>query len=205
MQLILSPSKVISESALKVLGSLLYENNWTIQKLISTGILDCLEYALRHSQASMQKEALYALSNLIADRSDFIQYVVEHPVSDIFIEKLRDTDFVVKKRISFILLNISVFGRDEHIKVLVEKHVFSGLKYALRGADCELLKNFLGFIKKSLDCEEKCGDKAITNAFYDSGCLEVLEILKKNLNPIISELSLSILQYFITDCDVEMM
>ena len=204
LELTMSASLIISEAALKVIGNCSYGDNGQVQKLIDSGVLKYLEKALGHSQAIMRKEALFTLSNMIANGPYFIQYVIEHHVCDLFIEKLKDTDFGVKKEISFILFNISMIGSHEQVRILVEKSVFSGLKYALRNADSELLKNFLRFIKKSLDYEENSSDKPIQDNFYDSGCLEVVERLQKYMNPVIFELVLAILRYFSSEDDIEM-
>lgn len=196
LDLSLNPSLMISEFALRVVGNLSYGDNAQVQQLIDGKILDFLHCALNHGQAIVRKEALYSIGNIIANSAYFLQFIIEHPVCEAVIEKLKDTDYSVRKENSFVFYNISMLGIANQVKELVKKDVFVGLKHALRTSDPELLKNFLNFVVFALKSDKITCDSLCVDALESSGCIEIIETLQKHMNPVVYSQVAEVLKYF---------
>ena len=190
---------MISEPALKLIGNVSFGDHSQALKLIYADVLDYLKSSLESNHSNIRKETIYILSNFAGDSVDIIQYIIDHPIIDIFLEKAQDGDFSVKKETSYFFYNISMMGTYEQIIKIIQKNAFYALYGLIDTTDPLLLKNYLSFIKRTLVLDEENQSNYCMEEIVASNLIVNIEKLQKHMNCIVYGLVSDILKYFNAD------
>ncbi|OMJ81610.1 hypothetical protein SteCoe_17883 [Stentor coeruleus] len=196
-------SMTIIEKAIVTIGNISYSNDYQTRFLVENNIFDLFCITIEASSGKVRKETAYAISNIISDGDFYIEKLIDHVLIDKIISKLEDNDSEVQREISYIMFNLSSKGQFRHFKALVDKMVFSYIRYPLLRNDSKTIFNNLSFIcavlesYKSNDCYEAI------ESMEDTQCIITIENLRKSFISSHYEKISKILSFFENDFSID--
>ena len=196
-------SKKALVPAIRTFGGVLSGSEEKTQFLLNLKVLDFLQECLKDNLSKIRKEALWAVSNVAAGTVPQVQSLVEHPLVVLCVKSLLDSEVLVRREASFVLMNASIAGGDSSIKALVNLGVFDYLVEALKNTvDQVVILNLIKFCRGLLDLGQReahnkhAEENLFAGIFDSSGCIEAIESLQMHASPRIQNEALCLISDF---------
>ncbi|OMJ75273.1 hypothetical protein SteCoe_25632 [Stentor coeruleus] len=161
-------------SAIKILGTMMFSNNYFIDLLIVYNILDNFLHLIASPCQDIRKEAYWALSNMTAGKTSHVNTFVWHPICKSGFKGLIDIDINTKIEASWLYSNIGRKGCSENVILLVENNILEYLAEALKEKNEYFIRNIVEIIKHIFISAANLAKKEIFIEFVHTGCYDAL-------------------------------
>ncbi|KAA6403366.1 MAG: putative Importin subunit alpha-4 [Streblomastix strix] len=137
----------IACSVIKIIGNLIScDDDSVTQAVLDSGGLNMLLSNLKNTNGTIERETIWALSNLAAGTQEQVDYMVRQGVAQAMMENLQTRPCESKREICWLLMNLSCSDKPFIINSLVEARVLQELPIMLRIEDTGMRINILNTI-----------------------------------------------------------
>eukprot|EP01094_Clydonella_sp_ATCC50884_P027481 TRINITY_DN790_c0_g2_i1.p1 TRINITY_DN790_c0_g2~~TRINITY_DN790_c0_g2_i1.p1 ORF type:complete len:336 (-),score=84.40 TRINITY_DN790_c0_g2_i1:324-1331(-) len=169
--------------ALRTVGNILTGDDFMTQMMINLGVIPILLGLTSHSNRSIQKEALWALSNISAGTNEQQQALIDAGAMPALERCLgKHVPAEVSKEAMWVVCNMSTNSSEERA-VMLATTAYPNIETFLHAPDARMTMVALEFLENTLSA----GGMACLNMVEEIGILSVLEELQGHPNQRIYE------------------
>ncbi|KAF2879179.1 hypothetical protein ILUMI_26997 [Ignelater luminosus] len=204
VQLLRNTEISVLTPALRAVGNIVTGTDQQTDMVINAGALDILGLLLQHNRLNIVKEAAWACSNITAGNSEQIQKVLDAGIMTPLLFVLQTGDFKSQKEAAWAITNYTSGGTSEQIAKLVQMGAIKPMCNLLNSKDWKTVIVVLDGLTNILNAAQKAGEvERVAIMIEECGGLDLLEALQAHDNEQVYEKSLSMIENFFSEQQVD--